>query len=135
MGIGICIACVPKIVLEVAKLPVQGKFKQGLKIMTEGSSNDVPEDIREKEPHARIQLFCEVANIKISQARAQTDKNKRGDLLLEANAVINKARLLDETDQMVHISDAYLSFAQVDYCTSLMLHVLEQYDCPAIHHC
>ena len=88
--------------------------------MTEGSSNDVPEDIREKEPHARIQLFCEVANIKISQARAQTDKNKRGDLLLEANTIINKARLLDETDQMVHISDAYLSFAQVDHRPSPM---------------
>lgn len=112
--------------IELATLLVQGKFKQGLKIMTEGSSNDVPEDIREKEPHARIQLFCEVANIKISQARAQTDKNKRGDLLLEANAVINKARLLDETDQMVHISDAYLSFAQVEICPFTKPHILEQ---------
>ena len=94
-------------------LLVQGKFKQGLKIMTEGSSNDVPEDIREKEPHARIQLFCEVANIKISQARALIDPKQRGILLLEATETINKARLLDETDQMVHISDAYLQFAQV----------------------
>ena len=107
-----CIACVYN-ALELAMLLVQGKFKQGLKIMTEGSSNDVPEDIREKEPHARIQLFCEVANIKISQARALIDPKQRGILLLEATETINKARLLDETDQMVHISDAYLQFAQV----------------------
>ena len=81
--------------------------------MTEGSSNDVPEDIREKEPHARIQLFCEVANIKISHARAQTDLRQRGDLLLEASQTIDKARMLDKSDQMVHISDAYLLYAQV----------------------
>ena len=95
-------------------LRAQGKFEQGMKIMTEGSGHDVPEDIREKEPHVRIQLFCEVANIKISQyVRAPPDQRQRGELLLEASKTIDKARVLDAKDQMVLLSDAYLNLAQV----------------------
>ena len=103
-------------------LLVQGKFQQALKIMTVGSGTDVPQHIRDKEPHACIQLFCELANVKISYARAETDLRKRGALLLEASQTIDKARVIDPRDQMVHLSNAHLLFAQV--CTGATREVL-----------
>jgi len=107
---------------RLVMLLVQGKFQQALKIMTVGSGTDVPQHIRDKEPHACIQLFCELANVKISYARAETDLRKRGALLLEASQTIDKARVIDPRDQMVHLSNAHLLFAQV--CTGATRAVL-----------
>jgi hypothetical protein len=73
----------------------------------------VPQHIRDKQPFACIQLLCELANINITKAWAETKSSERNPFLLQANNVIDRARVLDPTDQLVHLSSAHLSFAQV----------------------
>lgn len=92
---------------------LQGKFEEGYKLILEATSEQVPQHIRDKQPFACIQLLCELANINITKAWAETKSSERNPFLLQANNVIDRARVLDPTDQLVHLSSAHLSFAQV----------------------
>lgn len=81
--------------------------------MEEAMSDEVPNTLRARNPHAMLQMLCELANINISQARAEADTRKRSDHLLQASQHIEKARNIAPTDQLVYLTSAHLLLANV----------------------
>ncbi len=91
----------------------QGKFEQGLQIMEEATSEDIPQEIKDRHRYARLQMLCELSNINISRARAEVDPRERVNHMIRATGPLDRARLLDPTDQLVHLTHGHLLFASV----------------------
>ena len=81
--------------------------------MEEATSEDIPQEIKDRYQYARLQMLCELSNINISRARAETDQRERVNHMIRATGPLDRARLLDPTDQLVHLTNGHLLFASV----------------------
>ena len=81
--------------------------------MEEATSEDIPQEIKDRYQYARLQMLCELSNINISRARAEADPRERVNHMIRATGPLDRARLLDPTDQLVHLTNGHLLFASV----------------------
>ncbi len=91
---------------------MQDKLKQYLKILAEGTSEDVAAHFQQTAKFERLQIFCALAAYHTAQGRGQQG-TKRTTHFSTATNLLNSALLIDTEDQLPFLGLGELYMAMV----------------------
>lgn len=91
----------------------QGKLKQYLKILTEGTGDEVAAHFGQEAKFERLQIFCALAAFHTAEGRSQQDRSKRVEHFTRAAELLSSARQIDYEDQLPFLGLGELDLARV----------------------
>lgn len=91
----------------------QGKLKQYLSILAEGTGEDVAAHFGHQARFERLQIFCALAAYHTAEGRSQQDRTRRTEQFTKAAELLVSARQIDYEDQLPFLGLGELDLARV----------------------